>query len=600
MKWHRKDQKKQCKRQGSIFRRMLAYLVFACLLTAFLSVTIYFFTGGRWYAKRIADELTPRAYAISRLASRLQTGQLSLDSFVDFSLREQDGCQVFIFDNNGDLLARTFRLDRYDSAEEVAEFMKKVFETNDSVSSVKWTSKLGIAVGVPISDNLGRTIGAVILTKPSDEVYMAMRSFVFALLMGSISVAILMVFPAYLFSRRMSDPIRRMKDVSEAMASGDFSVRADETENGEIGRLGASLNSLSAELAVKITDLTLAQTRLTAILDSMEEGVLAVDFSGEPVFWNNASLGLFHAKDVDTLRSALVFGCKDDIEAVMKDQKRRSRVMDLGERKLRLTISFSQESSGSLPGAVIVVSDITASERLEQTRRDYVANVSHELRTPVASIRSLAETLNDGLIKSEEDRSRYYSYILSESMRLTRLINDLLELSRLQSGNVALEKKEFDLAKLVTQVTDQMDITASYSGIRVVSDLHGSETIPVLSNRDRIEQVLVALVDNGIKYASGDGRVKIDASVFEDRAVIAVRSSGRIAEKDLPHLFERFYKADSSHSSGGTGLGLAITREVLQLLGESIVALNDGDDAVFRFTLHKKPSNTEASSSAAK
>jgi len=261
--------------------------------------------------------------------------------------------------------------------------------------------------------------------------------------------------------------------------------------------------------------------------------------------------------------------------------------MDIGESKLLLVISLSQETSEVAPGTVIVVQDVTAAERLEQTRKDYVANVSHELRTPIASIRSLAETLNDGLVKSEDDRSRYYGYILRESLRLTRLINDLLELSRLQSGAVALEKVPFDLGGVVDEVTEQMDLAASYSGIRIFTQWNCDRPLIVSSNRDRIEQVLIALIDNAIKYASDEGTVTLDIQKSPDgtQAQVSVMNTGHIAEAHLPHLFERFYKADASHWAGGTGLGLAIVHAVLTHHGESISAENEEGNAVFRFTV---------------
>ena len=220
---------------------------------------------------------------------------------------------------------------------------------------------------------------------------------------------------------------------------------------------------------------------------------------------------------------------------------------------------------------------------MEQTRRDYVANVSHELRTPISSIRSLAETLNDGLVKKEEDCSRYYGYILRESLRLTRLINDLLELSRLQSGAVALEKNEFALDGVVEEVTEQMRLVASYSGIRIKTDWHCARPLNVHSNRDRIEQVVIALVDNAIKFASDEGTITLDVSLSGDgrHAIVAVKNTGHIDEKHLPHLFERFYKADAAHSDGGTGLGLAIVQEVLANLGESIEARNEDEKRCF-------------------
>jgi len=213
--------------------------------------------------------------------------------------------------------------------------------------------------------------------------------------------------------------------------------------------------------------------------------------------------------------------------------------------------------------------------------------VSHELRTPISSIRSLAETLNDGLVTAEEDRSRYYGYILRESLRLSRLINDLLELSRLQSGAVALEKSAFNLCDAIEEVVDQMGMTAAYSGIQVKTEFRCSAPLAVRSNRDRIEQALVALLDNAIKFARDEGTIVVDTTLAEDgaRAIVSVRNTGHIDEKHLPHLFERFYKADAAHSDGGTGLGLAIVQEVLHQLGESIEAANEGENAVFRFTV---------------
>ena len=237
---------------------------------------------------------------------------------------------------------------------------------------------------------------------------------------------------------------------------------------------------------------------------------------------------------------------------------------------------------------VVLLRDVTAAERLEQTRRDYVANVSHELRTPIASIRSLAEALDDGLVRTDEDRARYYGYILRESLRLSRLIDDLLELSRLQSGTVALERSAFDLNELAAQVAERMRVTASYSGI----DLRYSPAAalpPCLSNRDRIEQVLVALLDNAIKYASDDGVVEVCCRSEGERLRVEVSNSGHIDEADLPHLFERFYKADRAHAGQGTGLGLAIAREVLERLDGSIEAFNRDGFAVFSFTVPAAP-----------
>ena len=444
----------------------------------------------------------------------------------------------------------------------------------------------GVVVGVPIVDNMQRVVGAILMTRPSFEVYSSLMSFIRALIVSSIIAAVCMIIPAYFISRRMTNPIRSMTRASAAMASGDFSIRADESRDDEIGLLGVSLNHLSKELRRNISDLVLARNRLHMILDGLHEGVIALEADNSLIYKNQAACQLLGACDEYALLLALghVLPLCDTVRSSGNTQM---TTIDIDEKKLLLVVSLSQETSEVAPGTVIVAQDITAAERLEQTRRDYVANVSHELRTPIASIRSLAETLNDGLVKAEDDRSRYYGYILRESMRLTRLINDLLELSRLQSGAVALERSSFHLDGVVSEVVEQMGLVASYSGIRILNEWHCNSQLLALSNRDRIEQVLIALIDNAIKFAADEGVIILDTRLSRDgkRAEISVKNTGHIQEEHLPHLFERFYKADTSHSDGGTGLGLAIVHEILAHLGETIEARNEEEFAVFRFTV---------------
>lgn len=573
-------------KNGSIFRKFLIYLLCSCLLTALLAVVIYAFTGADLFARRIASEMLPRAHSVARLASRYQTGQVSYDSFMDFSLREQQGTSIYIFDQHGNMLAY--------SADEQAEnnyaffqsIAATVLENGEDYISTRWRLNNGIIVGVPITDNMRRITGVILMGKPINEVRDAMGSLIRALAISCLAVSVVMMLPVYLISRRISDPIRRMTDVSAAMANGDFSVRADEDGNDEIGRLGHALNHLCAQLSANISDLVTTRNRLHMILGALQEGVIALSNSGEPVYCNPSSLALFHCASEAELPARLL-PAQSVCAQVAADGNSRSLLLDEQQSKLLLTVSSSRHSGDAAPDMIVVIRDVTAAERLEQTRRDYVANVSHELRTPIASIRSLAETLNDGLIRTEDDRFRYYGYILRESMRLSRLINDLLELSRLQSNAVALEKAAFSLPDLLSEVVERMRTTAAYSGISVALQTPGDGALIALSNRDRIEQVLVALIDNAIKFASDDGRiiVVLKRMSTDGEALIEVRNTGHIDETALPHLFERFYKADTSHSDGGTGLGLAIVSEILSLLGEQITAENEGEYVVFAFTV---------------
>lgn len=586
-RWH-EEANAQPKKRGSIFEKFLFYLIFGCVLTSMIGVFVYLIAGASVHAKRIADEMLPRAESMSRLATRLQNGQISFDSFLDFTLKGQQGTYVYIFDEQANLVAFTTEngKDNKTISDSLLRYGKQVVDSGEQFVSTKWRSQDGIVVGVPIEDNLERVVGAILMTRPTFEVYSSLMSFVRALIISSVIASLGMAVPAYYISRRMTNPIRSMTRASAAMASGDFSIRADESRDDEIGQLGAALNHLSRELMRNIDDLVLARNRLHMILDGLYEGVVALEADHTLIYHNQAACQLLAACDeqalIETLSDVLPI-----CDEVQQTGDTRQTTMHVGERKLLLVITLSQETSEVAPGTVIVAQDITAAERLEQTRRDYVANVSHELRTPIASIRSLAETLNDGLVKAEEDRFRYYGYILRESMRLTRLINDLLELSRLQSGAVALETSAFDLDGLVSEVVEQMSLVASYSGIQISNDWACNKKLMVRSNRDRIEQVLIALLDNAIKFATDEGVIQVQTKISKDgtRAEIAVKNTGHIPQEHLPHLFERFYKADTSHSDGGTGLGLAIVHEILLHLGETIEAKNEDGLAVFRFSV---------------
>ncbi len=581
-------------KNGSIFRKFLIYLLCACLSTALLAVIIYAYTGADLFARRIADEMTPRAYGVARLASRFQTGQVSYDSFIDFALQEQQGTSIYIFDRYGNMLAYSAGGDVKKHYSFLQASAASVLETGAPFTSARWRSENGIMVGVPITDNMRRITGVILMSKPTNEVREAMGTLVGALAISCLAVSLAMLLPVYLISRRISDPIRRMTDASAAMANGDFSVWADENSNDEIGRLGQALNHLSAQLHANISDLVSTRNRLHVILGGLHEGVVALNHDGEPVYCNPSALSLLHCRDESELADKLRFVRPVCLEVSASGQSRSVQLVEQ-DSKLMLVVSPSQHSGDAAPDMIVVIQDVTAAERLEQTRRDYVANVSHELRTPIASIRSLAETLNDGLIKTEDDRFRYYGYILRESMRLSRLINDLLELSRLQSNAVALEKETFSLNTLLDEVVARMRTTASYSGISVSLTMPDGADCPAFSNRDRIEQVLVALIDNAIKFASDNGKIIVNLKRAGDggRAFIEVRNTGHIREQDLAYLFERFYKADSAHSDGGTGLGLAIVQETLTLLGEQITVQNDGEYVLFCFSVALQ---TEASS----
>lgn len=226
---------------------------------------------------------------------------------------------------------------------------------------------------------------------------------------------------------------------------------------------------------------------------------------------------------------------------------------------------------------------------LEQTRRDYIANVSHELRTPISSIRAIAETLCDNVEIDKDKKQKYYLIVLRESKRLQKLINDMLELSRLQSGEMAISKSTVNGKKLISEVAEYFEIFAEDLGIKFVLTENTLSIPDFYSNESRITQILFILLDNAFKFTSDDGYVKLGA-VWDDEVIkISVENTGAgISSEDIQFVFDRFYKVDKAHNQKGSGLGLSIARELIRNLGEEIyVNSKQGEKTKFEFTVHR-------------
>ena len=278
-------------------------------------------------------------------------------------------------------------------------------------------------------------------------------------------------------------------------------------------------------------------------------------------------------------------------EAVVDSEEPRMFHYNLpGDRVLWISIVPVMSDSEGCVGAVGLFKDATDIEKLERMRNEYVANISHELRTPLTSLRGLLEPLSDGMVKDPEAQKRYYTIMLREVERLSRLITDMLQLSRLQAGTEAMEMTMFDINEMLEEVSQSFQSEAKKRNIRIEIDTL-EEISPVLSDRDRIEQVLVILIDNALRYAKTT--IRLHASENAHEVVIDVWDDGiGISKENLSRVFERFFKVDASRKDGGTGLGLSIAKKIMDQLEEQIeVDSKEGEWTCFRFTLKKYVSN---------
>lgn len=620
------------KRHSASFRRVLVLVYGTVILFALLITGIYTVVSPQIFASNKISDLIPKGQIIAGYIESTLRGELSSTYLVPLIGRStsQWEATVWVVDASGDTLIRTQQIEgrrvgrlpaklsesmlpqvlsgevatHVGSMEDLtvsdgashrksarsssvmnglSEGSAKTPET-DSTEEVMNGNLVVVAVPITFMDEV---IGAVFMAQSMTEIMGGMQALTNTLALSLLLVGLLMLPVVLFFASRMVRPITRMRTVALTMAGGDLTARAEDGSNDEYGELGRALNYLSSELGSTISSLQMERNRLQSLINGLSEGIIAVDAKGATTLINPAVYGLLNLQSADdNVRAAApdVFAMFD--QALSSAQAVKKTVWQ-GDVALHISVSPLLLQSGEVTGCVGIVSDVTSAERLEQTRRDYVANVSHELRTPLTAMRALIEPLRDGLVKTEEQRQQIYDVVLRETMRLSRLVNDMLELSRLQSGTASLSRSVFAPLPLFNLIHETYSAYAEDYQQTFVYDV--PEDLPsVWGNPDRTQQVLIVLLDNAFKYTPEGGVVTLSACAEGDVVRVRVRDTGvGIPAADLPHVFDRFYKVDKSHHSKGTGLGLAIAYEIMKHLGEEMsVTSEPGQGSCFTFTLH--------------
>ena len=620
------------KRHSASFRRVLVLVYGTVILFALLITGIYTVVSPQIFASNKISDLIPKGQIIAGYIESTLRGELSSTYLVPLIGRStsQWEATVWVVDASGDTLIRTQQIE----GRRVGRLPAKLSESmlpqvlsgevathvgsmedltvSDGASHRKSARSSGVmnglsegsakapetdsteevmngnlvVVAVPITF-MDEVIGAVFMAQSMTEIMGGMQALTNTLALSLLLVGLLMLPVVLFFASRMVRPITRMRTVALTMAGGDLTARAEDGSNDEYGELGRALNYLSSELGSTISSLQMERNRLQSLINGLSEGIIAVDAKGATTLINPAVYGLLNLQSTDdNVRAAApdVFAMFD--QALSSAQAVKKTVWQ-GDVALHISVSPLLLQSGEVTGCVGIVSDVTSAERLEQTRRDYVANVSHELRTPLTAMRALIEPLRDGLVKTEEQRQQIYDVVLRETMRLSRLVNDMLELSRLQSGTASLSRSVFAPLPLFNLIHETYSAYAEDYQQTFVYDV--PEDLPsVWGNPDRTQQVLIVLLDNAFKYTPEGGVVTLSACAEGDVVRVCVRDTGvGIPAADLPHVFDRFYKVDKSHHSKGTGLGLAIAYEIMKHLGEEMsVTSEPGQGSCFTFTLH--------------
>ena len=440
---------------------------------------------------------------------------------------------------------------------------------------------------VPIRSD-GVTVGVARVALPTSEIASSVRPTIATVALSVAVIALLSFGLAYVLAGRTSRSVRSVTHGARRLTQGDLDHRVEALSHDETEELAEALNAMASTLRSSIGDLSEERDLLSAVLNTMVDGVVVLDGERRAVLVNSAAeelLGLARGQSLGGRFADLV---RDDellrIVAVSVELQapQQAETDLLRQRRLvrAMAIPIGRSSGGNV---LVTLHDLTQIRRVHTTRREFVTNVSHELRSPLASIKAIVETLESGALEERELAVEFLARIGRDVDRMTLLVNDLLELSRLESGYTQINLVPVDIRPIID---DAVQTVGRRTAVDVSARMNG-DLPPVLGEGHMVWRVLTNLLENAVKATSDQGSVTVTASAEERSVVISVRDTGAgIGRDHLPHVFERFYKIDRSRSDSGTGLGLAIVKHIVQAHGGEVdVESEEGVGTTFSFTL---------------
>ncbi|MDD5347652.1 MAG: ATP-binding protein, partial [Candidatus Omnitrophica bacterium] len=397
-----------------------------------------------------------------------------------------------------------------------------------------------------------------------------------------------------LLTSAIARPITRIIYASRRFAKGEFAHRIHYDSRDEIGSLAGTLNQMAQDIEEKIRHLQFQNQQLRSVFESMVEGMILVDKEQMVLSVNSTVEKIFGVARqeaegrlfLEAIRNADIAEVVNLVLARGEAVSRELSIVWPVKKTFQINAAPIFET-GAVAGCLLVVHDITEIRRLETIRSDFVANVSHELKTPLTSIKGFVETLAEGALEDKANARHFLSIIQEHADRLNNLINDLLDLSYLESKEIVVAKEELSLKNLIDRVVSGFQSQARKKTVQVYNEV--SDKVRVRADRAKLEQVLTNLVDNAIKFNKEKGSIRILSSQDAAGVRVAIEDTGLgIPAKDIPRIFERFYRVDKARSRelGGTGLGLSIVKHIVELHAGSVgVESTEGLGATFWFIL---------------
>lgn len=459
------------------------------------------------------------------------------------------------------------------------------------------------------SGNANNVVGVVYMRANLEGVYSTINSISLIYLSAALITIVLGLGLAVLISREITRPIEEMRKQTLRIARGDFSGQVKVMGNDELGQLAGAVNNLSVRVEESQESSDAERRRLDSVLSHMSDGVLATDRRGNLTIVNNTALQFLNIADeeqvlgksiLDVLKIRRQFSIRH-----LVDEDQDQVILDNLNEDLILSAYFSpiKRESGFVSGLVCVLHDVTSQQKEERERKEFVSNVSHELRTPLTSVKSYVEALSDGAINDPELAPRFLGVVSDETERMIRMINDLLSLSRMDSGTAKLNLEYININELFNYILNRFDMIIKneaadpsqkkYTIVRYFT----KKDLWVEIDTDKFTQVVDNIMNNAVKYSPDGGVITARLLETHNHVILSISDQGLgIPRKDLGHIFDRFFRVDKARSrkQGGTGLGLAISKEVVNLLGGQIwVDSVEGKGSTFYISLPYVPYEEE-------
>jgi len=419
---------------------------------------------------------------------------------------------------------------------------------------------MDIAIPITGGDN-----AFIIYIYDNRDTVSALNSQLFLIIVQALLVGLLIsVLLSFLLSKTMIIPIERLTERAEQVAAGDFGSTIEVESTDEIGILTTTFNDMASVLQETLDAVASERNKLDTLFLHMSDGVVSFASDGT-VLTSNPAASQMLGREVSFYDYDELFGQQFPLWKVMDLQRPNSLSGELSVGERALELYLAPVSDGEDGGAMAVLHDVTVQRKNEEMRKEFVANVSHELRTPLTNVRSYAETLRTVEDIPRETESGFLDIIISETDRMTRIVQDLLTLSRLDSGRAEIKMVRFPLLEALESVCRAVELEAQRRGHTLVRS-YGRSLPMITGDRSRLEQVMMNVVGNSIKYTPDGGTITVDAGMRGGKVWIEVSDTGiGIPPKDRERIFDRFYRVDKARSreSGGTGLGLSIAREIV-------------------------------------